>query len=113
MATYEGSLVGMDVVPIGKFFSLIALGVAMWSFRSARYRSIALPWRLLAAIGEGVYFWTPWSTGGAVLFVIGAALTVYNILRGSSWQVGIPQVRKDAIELIELIAWLWMLNALR
>lgn len=40
-------------------------------------------------------------------------MTVYHVLRGTAWQGEVSRAQKDAIELIELIAWLWMLDALR
>ena len=97
---------------MGRFFSLVAFVVAGASLGTAADRWAGLPSRLVAAGGELVFFWTPWSRLGAGLFVAGAGLTVYHMCRGKYWRTHSPR-RQDAIELIELIAWLWMLAALR
>lgn len=101
----------MPVLEVGRFLSLVGLVTAGWSAVHF-HRHVAVGWRLVAAVGEVVYFWTPWAKLGGVLFVLGVAMTVYHMVQGTSWPSGIPQRRKDAIELIELIAWLWMLEAL-
>lgn len=103
----------MAIDEVGRFFSLVALTVIGWSAGDRSYRSASTKWRILAATGEVLYFWTPWSTVGGALFVAGAVLTVYHVVRGTAWQGEVSRVQKDAIELIELIAWLWMLDALR
>ena len=103
----------MAIVLMGRFLSLVALGVTGWSAAIPRYRSASTAWRFLTAIGEVLYFWTPWAKIGGVLFVAGAVMTVYQIFHESSRPDEVSRGRKDAIELIELIAWLWMVNALR
>jgi hypothetical protein len=89
------------------------LGLVVWSLVNHRERTATIPWRLIAAIGEVSYFWTPWPKAGGVIFAVGAVMTVYLVFQGVSWQGEVSRDRKDAIELIELIAWLWMLDALR
>ncbi len=102
----------MGITTMGRFFSLVAFVVAGGSLWTTNSRWAVLYWRLVAASGELAFFWTPWSRIGASLFVVGAGATVYHMSREKYWPTHSPR-RQDAIELIELIAWLWMLIALR
>lgn len=100
----------MSVDALGRFFSLTGLGaVGLEGWRGGLTAATGL--RLAALGGECVFFWTPFRTVGAGIFGVAAAVTVCRLALAK--RPARTKGRQDALELVELVAWLWVLAALR
>lgn len=100
----------MSVDELGRFFSVAGLGVVCFDGWSGGF-GFATGLRFGAMLGEVLFFWTPWRVVGAGVFAVAASVTVYRLLvaRSRNWNTG----RSSTVELVELVAWLWVLAALR
>ncbi len=92
---------------IGLTLSAIAMLAVSVEFLEQPVRSGPV-FRILALAGETLYFTNLMPRIGAFLFLASAAITVFLWFRAPDSQ----SHQKSLIEIIELVAWLWMALAL-